>query len=153
MSVVKDYMMKTLNSVCADDTIEYVIKFMHKTEMTVFPVVDNENKFIGTLYSKNVLKNIIPEQYGFLESHRLLYEINQAADNMSEMRNRKVKEYMSTQTTAVKETDNMNNLANIMLANNEQYLFVTNENNKLRGYISRADLLYYLLHVSKDEEK
>ena len=153
MSIVKDYMMKTLNSVCADDTIEYVIKFMHKTEMTVFPVVDNENKFIGTLYSKNVLKNIIPEQYGFLESHRLLYEINQAADNMSEMRNRKVKEYMSTQTTAVKETDNMNNLANIMLANNEQYLFVTNENNKLRGYISRADLLYYLLHVSKDEEK
>ncbi|MFW5976650.1 MAG: HPP family protein [Bacillota bacterium] len=152
MSTVKDYMMRTLNSVCADDTIEHVIEFMYKTEMTVFPVVDETNKFLGTLYSKKILKNIIPEQYGFMESHRILYEINQAAENMGEIKNRKVKDYMTTSITAVKETEDMNNLAHIMLSNDEQYLFVTNKQNKLRGYISRADLLYYLLKVSQGED-
>lgn len=145
-------MLKTLNSICADELIGDVIRYMRKAGMTVLPVVDHENKFVGTIYSKNILKNIIPEHYGFMESHRILYEINQAAEKMSEIKDRKVQDYMSTSTETVKETDNMNNLAHIMLNNNESILFVTNKNNKLRGYISRADLLSYLLNISEKEE-
>ncbi|MFW6007418.1 MAG: HPP family protein [Bacillota bacterium] len=152
MSKVKKYMMRTLNSVGPEDTIEHIIKFMHKTEMTVFPVVDKTNKFIGSLYSKTILKNIIPEQYGFMKSNQILQEIYQAAESMKEIKDRKVKEYMSTSITAVNENDNMNNLAQVMLSNNEQYLFVVNEQDKLRGYISRADLLYYLLKVSQNQD-
>lgn len=149
MSIVKNYMMRTLNSVCSDDTIGYVIELMHKSEMTVLPVVDNENIFLGTLYSRNILKNIIAEDYGFIETHRLLYRVNLAAETMAEMKDKKVEEFMSKNTTCVRETDEMDNVANMMLSNNEQYLFVTNDNNKLRGYISRADLLFYLLKVAK----
>ena len=61
----------------------------------------------------------------------------------------KIKEYISTNTSAVKEMDNMDNLANIMLDNEESYLFVVNQEEKLRGYISRADLLFYLLEVGE----
>lgn len=152
MEKVKEYMMKTLKSVRAEDTIGYVIKTMQKTEMTIFPVVNNKNAFQGTISSKNILKHIIPEEYGFMESHRVLYEINQAAENMVKVKNEKVSKYMSANAVTVKETDNMNNIANIMLSNDEQYLFVTNEYDKLRGYISRADLLYYLLHLSQNNE-
>ncbi|OCL27193.1 CBS domain-containing protein [Orenia metallireducens] len=152
MSTVRKYMMRTMNSVCEEDSIEDVIRVMHKIEMSVLPVVDDENKFLGTIYSRNLLKNIIPEQYGFLESHRLLYQVNQAAENLAEIKDRKVKEYMSTNTTAVKENDKMDNIADIMLDNKESYLYVVNDDNKLRGYISRADLLYYLLEVGEDQQ-
>lgn len=144
MSKVKKYMMRSLNSVSEEDTVKEVIRAMHKMEMSVLPVVDDENKFLGTIYSENILKNIIPEQYGMLESHRLLYEINQAAENLKEIKDNKIQEYMSTNTSAVKEMDSMDNLADIMLNNEESYLYVVNEEEKLRGYISRGDLLYYL---------
>ncbi|MDI3547269.1 MAG: hypothetical protein PWR10_921 [Halanaerobiales bacterium] len=152
MSTVKKYMMRTLVSVCEDDILEDVIKVMYKSEMSVLPVVDSENKFLGTIYSKNILKNIIPEKFGFLDSKQLLYEINHAAENLSDIKGRKVSEYMSTKTMAVSEEDKMYKIADIMLDNKESILFVVNERGNLRGYISRADILYYLLAVAKEEE-
>ena len=145
MGIVKTYMTRTLNSVGIEDSVGDVIIAMYKAKMAVLPVVDDDNNFLGTIYSKNFLKNIIPEEYGYLESHRLLYDVNQAAENLEEIKNRKVKEYMLSSTTSVKEESNIDNIANIMLDNKESYLYVINNNGKLRGYISRADLLYYLL--------
>ena len=149
MHLVKDYMMRTLNSVCTTDDIEDVIRLMHRTEMSVLPVVDWENNFLGTIYSNNILKNVLPEQYGFLETRRLLHEVNQAAENLSDIKTRDVTDYMSRRKLTVREDDKMNNVADIMLDNEESYLFVVNQEEKLRGYISRADLLFYLLEVGE----
>jgi len=151
-AVVKKYMSRTLVSVCKDDQLEEAIEIMYKAEISVLPVVDKENKFLGTIYSENILKNIIPEKYGFMNSNRLLYEINQAADNLKEIKGRTVKKYMSTRTSAVLENDKMHKIADIMLDNRESILFVVNERGNLRGYISRADLLYYLLRVANKED-
>jgi len=145
MAIIKNYMMRSLNSVALDDTIEEAIIYMHKTEMPILPVVDEENHFKGTIYSKNILKNIIPEQYGFINRQKILYDRNQAAETLSEIQSRKVKEYMLTKTETILETDSMDKIAEIMLNNKESYLFVTNDKGYLRGYISRGDLLYYLL--------
>lgn len=152
MSRVKQYMMRTLNSVSRDDTISHAIRFMHKTEMSVLPVVDDENKFLGTIYGNNILKNIIPERYGFLETHRILYEINESAENLEEIKDRQVSDYMSEKAVAVAENDRMDRIADIMLHNEESIVFVTNKGGNLRGYVSRADLLYYLLDVAKGGE-
>ncbi|MDI3547412.1 MAG: hypothetical protein PWR10_1064 [Halanaerobiales bacterium] len=151
MENVKKYMVRNLNSVCEDDTLDSAIRYMHKYEMTILPVVDSENRFLGTIYSRNILKNILPEEYGYLESHRLLYDVNQAAENLKEIKGKRVKDYMSTNTIAVRETDTMDNIADVMLNNKESYLYVINEADKLRGYITRADLLYYLLEVGKEK--
>lgn len=153
MGIVKDYMMRTLNSVGEDDTIECAIRFMCKREMAVLPVVDDDNKFLGTIYSQNILKNILPEQYGFIDSHKIFYEMNHAAENLGEIRNKKVKDYMMTNTETVKERDKMDKVTDVMLENEESYLFITNEEGNLRGFISRADLLLYLLRVSEDKDK
>ncbi|MGM0602183.1 MAG: CBS domain-containing protein [Bacillota bacterium] len=145
MSIVRDYMMRSMNSVSADDLVEEVIRYMYKSELSVLPVVDNQNKFIGTIYSNNILKNIIPEQFGFIESHRIFYEVNQAVENLDDIRDDRVENYMSKNTDAVNENDEMNKIADIMLHNKESLLFVVNDEGYLRGYISRADLLHFLL--------
>ena len=151
MTIVREYMLRTLVSVCEDDTLEEAIRVLYKADMSVLPVVNEENKFLGTIYSENILKNIIPEKYGYLNTNRLLYEINQAAENLSIIRDRKVKEYMSTRTSAVRENDKMYKIADVMLDNKESILFVINDRGNLRGYISRSDLLYYLLKISQDK--
>ncbi|MBS3811170.1 MAG: CBS domain-containing protein [Halanaerobiales bacterium] len=150
MARVKDYMMRSLNSVCHTDSIEDTIIYMHKTEMPILPVVDEENTFVGTIYSKNILKNIIPEQYGFINSQRILYDRNQASENLSEIKSKKVEEYMLTKTKSIAENDDMDKIAEIMLNNKESYIFVTNQEGHLRGYMSRGDLLYYLLNNSDE---
>ncbi|MCK8827477.1 CBS domain-containing protein [Natroniella acetigena] len=152
MSLVKKYMMRTLNSVCANETVDQVIRIMYKIEASVLPIVDEDNRFLGTIYSENLLKNILPEQYGVIEMHKLLYEVNHAAQNLQEIKKRKIKEYMSPTTTAVQETDSMDNVAEIMLENEESRLYVVNHEEKLRGYISRADLLCYLLEMEEAEK-
>lgn len=149
---VKDYMMRTLNSFSPDDLIEDVIQVMYKRQFPIFPVVDQENVFLGTIYAGTLLKNIVPEQFGFLESHRLLYGVNQAAKNLQSIKRKRVKDYMSTHVIVVKESDRMNHLAEIMLKNKEAYLFVVNDERKLRGYILRSDLLYYLLGVGEENQ-
>lgn len=149
MSIVRDYMMRSMNSVSSDDLVEDVIRYMYKSELSVLPVVDNQNKFIGTIYSNNLLKNIIPEQFGFIESHRIFYEVNQAVENLDDIRDDRVENYMSKNTDAVNENDDMNKIADIMLHNKESLLFVVNDEGYLRGYISRADLLHFLLDEAK----
>jgi len=132
-------MIRMIASVCEDEPLRDVIGLMYKTEMSIFPVVSSENKFLGTIYSNNILRDITPNQYG----------IEQIAENLEVIKERKVKEYMSTNIAVVRELDQMNNVADVMLDNQESYLFVINKEEKLRGYLSRADLLYYLLEVSK----
>lgn len=147
--IVKNYMIKNINSVCDSDTIGYAIKLMQKSKMSVLPVVDEENNFMGSLYSSNLLKNILPEEYGYIESEILLYEVNQAANNLKEIKDKLVTDYMSKKSIAINDTDSMDHIAEVMLTNEESFLFVTNEAGKLRGYLTRAGLLYYLLKVGE----
>src|SRR6056297_3486132 len=126
MSHVKDYMIRTMNSVTPDDSIRKAIILMYRSEHSVLPVVDNQNKMVGTIYSNNILKNIIPESFGFLDSSRLFYEVNED-----------VEKYMSQNRDAVKENSDMKKIADIMLNNKESMLFVVNDENYLRGFIER----------------
>lgn len=146
---IKDFMIRNMTSVCDCDTLEYAIELMQKTQMTVLPVVDKKNIYLGSIYSRNLLKNILPEEYGYLESARLLHNVNQAANNLHEIRRKLVKDYMSKKVIALKDSDEMKHVAEIMLKNKESVLFITNEIGRLRGYINRGDLLYYLLKAGE----
>ena len=145
LSRVRDYMVRTMNSVTPEDSIKKAIKLMYRSEQSVLPVVDEQNIFIGTIYSNNVLKNIIPETFGFLDSSRLFYEVNEAVENLKYVKDEKVEKYMSRNRDAVQEDSDMKKTADIMLNNKESLLFVISERGYLRGFIERSNLLHYLL--------
>src|SRR6056297_1926894 len=153
MSHVKDYMIRTMNSVTPDDSIRKAIILMYRSEQSVLPVVDHQNQFMGTIYSNNILKNIIPESFGFLDSSRLFYEVNEAVENLKHVKDEKVGKYMSRNRDAVKENSDMKKIADIMLNNKESMLFVINEKGFLRGFIERSNLLHYLLDETDGESE
>lgn len=151
MSQVKDYMIRTMNSVTTDDSIRKAIIFMYRAEQSVLPVVDHQNMFMGTIYSNNILKNIISESYGFIDSSRLFYEVNEAVENLKHVKDEKVEKYMAHNRDAVKENSDMKKIADIMLNNKESILFVTNDKGYLRGFIERSNLLHYLLDEAEHD--
>ncbi|RQD78749.1 MAG: CBS domain-containing protein, partial [Halanaerobium sp. MSAO_Bac5] len=124
-----------------------------KSELSVLPVVDHQNIFIGTIYSNNILKNIIPESFGFIDSSRLFYEVNEAVENLKYVKDEKVEKYMSKNRDAVRESSNMKKIAEMMLENKESLLFVVNDKGYLRGFIERSQLLHYLLDEATEEEE
>jgi len=145
LSLVRKYMIGTMSSVTPEDSIRKAIIIMYRTGLSVLPVVDHQNRFIGTIYSNNILKNIIPESFGFLDSSRIFYEVNEAVENLKNVKDEQVRKYMARNIDAVDEESNMKKVADIMLNNQESLLFVINENGFLRGYIERSQLLHYLL--------
>lgn len=134
-----------MNSVTEDDNIRKAIILMYRSDQSVLPVVDHDNHLIGTIYSNNILKNIIPESFGFLDSSRLFYEVNEAVENLKYVKDEKVERYMAYNRDAVKQNTDMKKIADIMLNNKESLLFVVNDDGFLRGFIERSDLLQYLL--------
>ncbi len=150
MSLVRDYMIGTMSSVTPDDSIKKTIVIMYRAELSVLPVVDHQNRFIGTIYSNNILKNIIPESFGFLDSSRIFYEVNEAVENLKSVKDETVDKYMLRNRDAVQENANMKKVADIMLNNKESLLFVVNEKGYLRGYIERSHLLHYLLDEAEN---
>jgi len=150
MSIVKEYMIRTMNSITPDDSIRKAIILMYRSEQSVLPVVDHQNQFIGTIYSNNILKNIIPESFGFLDSSRLFYEVNEAVENLKYVKDEKVEKYMARNRDAVKENSDMKKIADIMLSNKESLIFVINEKGYLRGFIERSNLLHYLLDEAEN---
>lgn len=92
-----------MNSVTPEDNIRKAIILMYRSEQSVLPVVDHQNQFVGTIYSNNILKNIIPESFGFLDSSRLFYEVNEAVENLKHVKDENVEKYMARNRDAVKE--------------------------------------------------
>ena len=153
MSLVRDYMIGTMSSVTPSDSIKKTIIIMYRAELSVLPVVDHQNRFIGTIYSNNILKNIIPESFGFLDSSRIFYEVNEAVENLKSVKDETVNKYMARNRDAVQEDGNMKKVADIMLNNQESLLFVVNDEGFLRGYIERSQLLHYLLDEAENHPK
>ncbi|PUU88578.1 MULTISPECIES: HPP family protein [Halanaerobium] len=153
MSLVRDYMIRTMNSVTPEDNIRKAIILMYRSEQSVLPVVDHQNQFVGTIYSNNILKNIIPESFGFLDSSRLFYEVNEAVENLKYVKDENVGKYMARNRDAVKEKSDMKKIADIMLNNKESLLFVVNDEGFLRGFIERSNLLHYLLDEAENHSK
>jgi predicted transcriptional regulator len=141
-----------MNSITPKDSIKKAIEIMYRSEQSVLPVVDEHNRFIGTIYSNNILKNIIPESFGFLDSSRLFYEVNEAVENLKEVKAEPIEIYMSENRDAVEEDSDMKKVADIMLNNKESLLFVINEAGYLRGFIERSNLLHFLLDEADNSD-
>lgn len=123
MSLVRDYMIGTMSSVTLSDSIKKAI-IMYRAELSVLPVVDYHNRFVGTIYSNNISKNIIPESFGVLDSSKLFYEVNEELENLKSVKNENLSRYMVSNKNMIKENEEMKKVADIMLNNKESLLFV-----------------------------
>lgn len=129
---VKNYMTRDITSVLEETSMEYLIKVLFRHKRSTIPVVNNENKVIGSVSTTNIYEALQPGQ------------INHSADLedlLRTMKEKKVSNYLHTGLPIVYENDEIIKAINLLLRNNLDAIFVVNNEHILTGFISSIDLL------------
>ncbi|RLI77661.1 hypothetical protein DRP05_09445 [Archaeoglobales archaeon] len=111
---VADYMTKNVYTLKPDDTVEDAIKLIEKTGHDGFPVVDENNKVIGYISSIDLLKK----------------------DSKT-----KIKDIMSKQLYVARDFIDLRDAARVMFRTGHSKLPVVDENDRLVGIITNADVI------------
>ncbi|WP_290595680.1 MULTISPECIES: CBS domain-containing ParB/RepB/Spo0J family partition protein [unclassified Archaeoglobus] len=111
---VKEYMTKNVNTIKPDDTVEDAIKLVKETGHDSFPVVDNENRVVGYV---------------------------SAVDIIDKDPKTKIKDIMSKELYVARDFMDLRDAARVMFRTGHSKLPVVDENNRLVGIISNADVI------------
>lgn len=122
--IVKDYMTSKLITFEPDTNILDIAKTMLKKRITGAPVLDKDGNIIGLIDDKDCLRIVVDTLYH-----------NQPIVSHT------AKEYMSNVMKTVDINTEILEVANIFLSTPYKRLLVTDKEGKLRGNISRRDIL------------
>lgn len=111
---VKDYMTKNVNTIKPDDTVEDVIKLVKETGHDSFPVVDDHGRVVGYVSAVD----IIDKKPGV-----------------------KVKDIMSKELYVARDFMDLRDAARVMFRTGHSKLPVVDENDRIVGIISNADVI------------
>ena len=125
----KDIMTTNLITVSKNDDINDVIEIFISNKISGAPVVENE-KLIGIISEKDIMKVLTIESYFNLPDRG------------------RVERFMSTNLTTVTSDMDIYSIADIFLANHYRRLPVV-DNSKIKGLISRRNILSTILDLSK----
>ncbi len=126
----KDIMTTNLITVSKNDDINDVIEIFISNKISGAPVVENE-KLIGIISEKDIMKVLTIESYFNLPDRG------------------RVERFMSTNLTTVTSDMDIYSIADIFLANHYRRLPVV-DNRKIKGLISRRNILSTILDLSKE---
>ncbi len=151
MSHVYEMMNLKVVSVNPDNTLEDVAEILDKNKISGVPVVNNDNKVIGMISSRDLYNyseklNLVP-LVGFsawLYPNKKTAELDSYEERTKKFMDTAVKDIMSKEIVTVKENNTWHHAATLMKQNGVNRLPVTDEEGILKGIITRNDLIYYL---------
>ncbi len=111
---VAEYMTRNVHTLKPEDTVKDAIELIKKTGHDSFPVVDDERRVIGYV---------------------------SAIDILDKSPNIKIKEVMSKELYVAREFMDLRDAARVMFRTGHSKLPVVDENNRLVGIISNADVI------------
>lgn len=144
-------------SVHPDDKLETVVRILTENKISGLPVVNEDNKVIGIITDRDLLLyserlKIVPYidysswvlPYTYIPGN-FTYE-----KNASLFKKTAVEEVMSKKVVSVRETASWYEVIGVMRKNSVNRVPVTDEKGRLKGIITRTDLLY---HIGEDDEE
>jgi CBS domain-containing protein len=153
---IKTLMTKDVITADEGDTLKDVIQKLVKHDISGMPVLDKDNKIVGMISEKDILKALKTESRTlsmvFPSSHALGMTFEESVDYrelkeaMKDLQNSKIKKIMTTNVITVKENITLAEAANIMITNNINRIPVIKKD-KLVGIVTRGDLLTGLSKV------
>jgi CBS domain-containing protein len=157
MKSASDIMNNQVVSVHPEDKLETAVKIMTGNKVSGLPVVNADNKVIGILTDRDLLLyserlKIVPYidysawvlPYTYIPGN-FTYENNASLFSKTE-----VKEVMSRRVVTVKENASWYEVVSLMRKNSVNRIPVTDDKGRLRGIITRTDLLN---HLAEGEEE
>ena len=120
VALVKDYMVRKLEVVSPDDSVQSAIELMVENDQGRVIVVNNDDKVVGIFTERDVLRRYLTSQDKFLHL--------------------KVSEVMSSPVTTVSTDTPVAEALAIMNRKNIRRLPVVDENNHMIGFVSWMEM-------------
>jgi CBS domain-containing protein len=156
MKTASEIMNTQVVSVHPEDKLETAVKILTENKISGLPVVNADNKVIGIISDRDLLLyserlKIIP----YIDFSSWVLPYTYVPGNFTYEKNASlfskttVEEVMSKKVVFVKENASWYQVVSLMRKNSINRIPVTDEKGKLKGIITRTDLLN---HIGEDDE-
>jgi CBS domain-containing protein len=147
---VRDIMIRDITAVSEDTTLKEVAKILARIRVSGIPVVNDKHEVIGFISEADIIHSVAPSKGRGVEF--FLHNFAELTRKMSQVGEKKVKDYMSKKVELVSEDEDIYTLADLMLRRNYKILPVVREK-RLVGVVSRAEVCRALMEEREEEEK
>ncbi len=147
--IAKDIMTKKVITIEKDATLLELVRLLIENKISGVPVIDEKNNLVGVVTENDIIvkKSSLPFPLSF--SFAFLDKYESYTKSTKEFLDTKVKEVMSVDIKTVTEDMTVSKIVNIMLNNNIHRLPVLDNNNKLIGIITRANIMKSMIKEGK----
>lgn len=153
-SMVKDFMIQDVVSINPDASIKELLKVLTKHGTGGVPVVDSENKLIGTVSDGDIIRYLSPKEGSV---HDSIYDIvvdkeETEQEVLEEKINTAVDKLMNTpHIYSVNEYDTFEKAIHILSQHRLKKLPVLDLDGKVKGIISRGDINNNLIKMLSEK--
>jgi len=137
--IVKDIMNSSVKTAKADTPIKEIASIMCFNKISGVPVVDDNNKLVGVLSEKDILRAMFPDvEQIMLEGAKTDFE--SIEDDYRNVLDKKAGDLMTQAVASVTPDMPLLKAASLMCVKKIRRIPVTGENNQLVGIISIGDV-------------
>ncbi|MGM0366367.1 MAG: CBS domain-containing protein [Actinomycetota bacterium] len=143
--LARDVMNKSVITIKKDASIDKLSSLLLKHQISGVPVMDDGGNMIGIVTEGDIIVQDtdlhFPRYFKLLDSIIYLESLSNFKKNLKKHLATKVEDIMTKEVVTVTETTTVNEIANIMTQKNINRVPVVDENKKLVGIITRADII------------
>jgi len=149
--LAKDIMIKKVVTISKDATLAELAKLLIKNKISGVPVVDKKEELVGIVTEADLIikESNLPFPLSF--SFAFLKSYESYTKSTKEYLETRVEEVMSANVKTVREDMPTSKVVNIMINNNINRLPILNNDGKLTGIITRADIIKSIIKKSEKE--
>jgi len=145
-------MLKNTTSVLPDCHLGEVIDIMAIQRINGIPIVDEEQKVIGFISQHDIIKELLPNYLGIINSNSFITEFIQLSKKLKEYANYKVERFMKKNIITINEDDNEVMAADLLIRNKIHHLPVV-RNGYLVGIVTMRDLLKAMIEEEENDKQ
>ncbi len=142
---VREIMTKDLTACEKDISVRELIFILDSAGIPNIPVVDEEEKVIGYISEKDIIKATLPGYFDMLHTASFIPDLNQISKKLAQIANDQIEKYMQHDALVVTQEDDDLQAADLIIRKNLKSLPVVDKDGRLVGLVKRIDLLRNLL--------
>jgi CBS domain-containing protein len=142
---VREIMTKDLTSCEKDISVRELIFILDSAGIPNIPIVDEEEKVIGYISEKDLIKAALPGYFEMLHTTSFIPDLNQISKKLTQIADDPIEKYMQHDVLVVTEDDDDLQAADLIIRKGVKSLPVVDSEGRLMGKVKRIDLLQHLL--------
>jgi CBS domain-containing protein len=143
--LAKNIMTSGVVTVTPETSLGELSKVLLKNKVSGVPVVDGEGKLIGIVSEADIIKDNIKVQFPFYFDPLMMsgyaVDFEKYNEDIKDYLNTKVESIMNHRVKTANPSTPLSEIADIMVSNKVNRIPVVDENKKVVGIITRADII------------